>query len=54
MSWDIHIQDLPRGIKRLEDVPEDFVPKALGKSKDVREVEGRAREGGGGGAGGAV
>jgi len=27
MSWDIFVQDLPEGIKRIQEIPDDFHPK---------------------------
>jgi hypothetical protein len=29
MSWDVLFQDLPRGIRSIEEVPEDYEPKPL-------------------------
>jgi hypothetical protein len=35
MSWDILIQDLPRDIASVADVPDDFRPQPLGLRSDV-------------------
>ena len=29
MSWDIHVQDLPK-VQSIQDIPDDFVPQSLG------------------------
>lgn len=33
MSRDIFVQDLPPGILSVEDIPDDFVPQALGVTR---------------------
>ncbi len=35
MSWDISIQDLPKGINTIDEIPGDFAPKTLGKRTDI-------------------
>lgn len=35
MSWDIYVQDLPQDIQRIDDIPEDFEPKNIGKRSDI-------------------
>jgi hypothetical protein len=35
MSWDVFIQDLPPAAQRVADVPDDFVPHALGRRDAV-------------------
>jgi hypothetical protein len=37
MSWDIFIQDLPATAQRVADVPDDFVPRALGRRDELIE-----------------
>jgi hypothetical protein len=34
MSWDVFIQDLPEAARSVAEVPDDFVPRALGR-RDV-------------------
>jgi|SRR4051794_11176542 len=39
MSWDIFVQDLPVGIASTADIPDDFVPSAIGlRSKIIARV----------------
>jgi hypothetical protein len=35
MSWDIFVQDFPRDIKTLEDIPEGYSPPSIGKRSTV-------------------
>lgn len=35
MSWDISIQDLPRDVQNVADIPNDFQPKPLGPRSTV-------------------
>ena len=35
MSWDICIQDIPKDVRNLEDIPDDFRPSPLGLRSDV-------------------
>jgi hypothetical protein len=37
MSWDLFIQDLPRNIKSVKEIPNDFKPKELGSKKSLIE-----------------
>lgn len=30
MSWDIFVQDIPKGVKSTEKIPDDFAPKSIG------------------------
>ena len=40
MSWDIFVLDLPRDAQRIEDVPDDFEPRPLGKrSEIIRKIQ---------------
>lgn len=39
MSWDIFVQDLPRDARRVEDIPDEFVPAPLGpRSKIIAAI----------------
>ncbi len=39
MSWDIYVQDLPKGIKTVDDIPEDFLPGTIGRrSEFIAEI----------------
>ena len=39
MSWDIFVQDLPKGVRRVQEIPEDFVPQPLGtRGELVRRI----------------
>ncbi len=35
MGYDIYVQDLPRGIASVSEIPDDFVPKPLGLRSSV-------------------
>ena len=35
MSRDIFVQDLPRGIRSVADIPDDFEPKPIGNRADI-------------------
>ena len=35
MSWDIFVQDIPRGARDAGDIPEDFQPRPLGERSEV-------------------
>ena len=35
MSWDIYVQDLPEGIKTVEEIPEDFHPGLIGRRREL-------------------
>ncbi len=35
MSWDVLIQDLPGGVERVADIPEDFRPSKLGSRAEL-------------------
>ncbi len=35
MSWDIFVQDLPHNVKSVEDIPQDFSPRSLGKRAEI-------------------
>jgi hypothetical protein len=35
VSWDVLFQDLPTGVKSLDDIPDDFKPKPLGPREHV-------------------
>jgi hypothetical protein len=37
MSWDVLFQDLPTGVKSLDDIPPDFKPQPLGPRELVVE-----------------
>ena len=39
MSWDIYVQDLPKGIQSVDEIPEDFVPGPIGRrSKVINQI----------------
>ena len=35
MSWDIYVQDVPENVVSVEDVPDDFMPRPIGKRSDI-------------------
>jgi hypothetical protein len=35
MSWDIHVQDLPREAKCVAEIPADFRPGVIGKRQEI-------------------
>lgn len=35
MSWDIFIQDLPKDIQTVDEIPEDFQPSSIGSRTDL-------------------
>ena len=35
MSWDIFVQDLPQGIRSVDELPSDFRPRPIGKRVDI-------------------
>jgi len=35
MSWDIFVQDIPADVKSVEEIPEDFKPRPLGKPQEI-------------------
>ena len=35
MSWDIFVQDLPRGIASINDIPDDFEPAPIGLRSEI-------------------
>ena len=35
MSWDIFVQDLPKGATRLGDIPDDFQPAPIGSPSEL-------------------
>ena len=35
MSWDIFVQELPEGIRSVEEIPEDFRPGVIGKRSEI-------------------
>jgi hypothetical protein len=35
MSWDILVQDLPKTASRIEDIPDDFAPRPIGKRSQI-------------------
>ena len=35
MSWDILIQDLPKTAKTVDEIPDHFEPKSIGKRDDI-------------------
>jgi hypothetical protein len=35
MSWDIFVQDLPRGIASVHDIPHDFEPSPIGLRSEI-------------------
>lgn len=38
MSWDIYIQDIPEGLTNLDDWPEDYEMKPLGRRDDIISI----------------
>jgi len=42
MSWDLFVQDIPSDVQSVDDLPEDYAPKPLGRRSDlitrIREV----------------
>ena len=40
MSWEIYVQDLPADAATIDDVPNDFVPAAIGtRSEIIRKIK---------------
>jgi hypothetical protein len=37
MSWDIFVQDIPKGITAAADMPDDFVPQPIGARREIIE-----------------
>jgi len=35
VSWDLFIQDLPKGINSIAEIPEDFAPQPLGRRDEL-------------------
>jgi hypothetical protein len=35
MSWDVFFQDLPAGIRSIDEIPDDFQPGPIGSRADV-------------------
>ncbi len=35
MSWDVFVQQLPEGVRHVADIPDDFVPGALGTRREI-------------------
>ncbi|NNF14047.1 MAG: hypothetical protein HKN72_12525 [Gemmatimonadetes bacterium] len=35
MSWDIYVQDIPDDVMSVEDMPDGFLPRPLGRRSDV-------------------
>ncbi len=35
MSWDIFVQDLPKGARTVREIPNDFLPRPLGKRAEL-------------------
>lgn len=35
MSWDISVQDLPVGVDKVENIPDDFEPQNLGSRQEI-------------------
>jgi hypothetical protein len=35
VSWDLFIQDLPKGINSVAEIPDDFVPQPLGRRDEL-------------------
>jgi hypothetical protein len=35
MSWDIFVQDLPKNASTIEEIPDDFAPRPLGKRSQI-------------------
>jgi hypothetical protein len=35
VSWDVYIQDLPDGVRSVSEIPDDFVPRALGPRDEI-------------------
>jgi hypothetical protein len=35
MSWDVCVQDLPKGVKTVKEISTDFMPRALGKRAEL-------------------
>jgi hypothetical protein len=48
MSWDVLFQDLPPGVRSIEEIPEDFVPGALCTRDEMNAKVHRARVAAGG------
>jgi hypothetical protein len=38
MSYDIFVQDIPSSVHRVEDIPEDFRPRSIGRRSDIIAV----------------
>lgn len=37
MSWDLFVQDVPAGIRSINEIPDDFVPSVLGDRAHIVE-----------------
>ena len=37
MSWDVFVQDVPAGARTLADIPDDFIPKVVGRRSNIIE-----------------
>jgi hypothetical protein len=35
MSWDIFVQDLPKNASTIEEIPDDFAPRPIGKRSQI-------------------
>ncbi len=35
MSWDIFVQDLPQDVHKIDEIPDDFKPKPIGRRADI-------------------
>jgi len=38
MSWEIYVQDFPNDIESLSEVPENFEPKSIGKTEQLKTL----------------
>ncbi|HKB91973.1 MAG TPA: hypothetical protein VKC60_15765 [Opitutaceae bacterium] len=38
MSWDIFVQDIPRGLSRAEDLPDGFQSKPIGARSEIIQI----------------
>ena len=40
MSWDIFVQDIPKDVKTVEEIPNDFQPNPIGtRSEIIRKIQ---------------
>ncbi len=37
MSWDLFVQDIPKGVSHVDDMPESFEPRPLGQRAELVE-----------------